>query len=399
MHAFAHCMLRPGLCGCTSDSHAMITQPGPLHRAIAVTAPLIVLLCADRVVADVSTRGIPRVLTLHDFDGPDAVGALRTFFRSYCGRDCAKACGMLSGTWNTVSPVAPYPVITANATQCEATCSHAAADSFCNVEFLDSHCSNMGPTGAATFVWQEGTTPNATAPQCTYGLNAVAYVELDTSGRMSLVRQFYDPAEYADGLAYCPTDLMVGQGPRVDGMMRAAGRGGAAPARVRVPQPHTHTSSDDATRHLEENADAVDDTNATALCLGMLADYSRRRCDRLGLYVAPNFRFEFPGAPVGGVDLAFFENNCAAPKPPEWITVQESFVENRTAGYFWDFYATSSQNPKTKKPCAVSLPESYRCLAVDTPAGLRLSYVHDTFDPVGYTAWATSCDLPGARRR
>jgi hypothetical protein len=123
----------------------------------------------------------------------------------------------------------------------------------------------------------------------------------------------------------------------------------------------------------------------------MLAEYSRRRCDRLGLYVATGFRFEFSGGPVGGVDLAYFVGNCDAPNPPEWITVQESFVENRTAGYFWDFYATSSTDSRTGKPCAVSLPESYRCTAVDTPDGLRLSYIHDTFDTAEYAKWSSSC--------
>ena len=61
-------------------------------------------------------------------------------------------------------------------------------------------------------------------------------------------------------------------------------------------------------------------------------------CFTRARYVAPGFRFEFSGAPAGGVDLEFFTHNCDAPNPPEWITVQESFVQNRTSGSVHGFF-------------------------------------------------------------
>jgi len=373
---------------------------------------LLVALVAGTMPVSAFPAGVVGATT-----APDPIGILKEFFARYCSTnttDCVSSCDMISGSFQAASPFPPYPVVNTNASQCRAGCKAASPASFCNAAFLDSHCNSLGNTGSATFVWQEGTTPNASAPQCTFGLNIAMYVEVDTDGKLKVAREFFNPAEYADRLSYCSSDLGVGAGgaSRAVFPQRTATTGAAELASTQSALSLYPSDKKTATAHLDKGElvsaiptppstavagvdQVVDDTNATSLCLGMLAQYSRRRCDQLAHFVAPGiFRFEFSGGPDGGVDLEYLTHNCDAPKPPEWITVQESFVENTTFGDFWDFYATSSTNPKTGRPCATILPESYRCTAVQTPAGLRLSYVHDTFDPAVFAAWAASCGLP-----
>ena len=131
------------------------------------------------------------------------------------------------------------------------------------------------------------------------------------------MREFFDVAEIESAFAYCG-----------------------------LPQQSTHRSlqqpqkqQPQVMKQPENNATSIvtiDDTNASSLCIGLLAQYSRRRCDQLKNYVSEDFRFHFSGGPSEGVDVDYFTHNCDAPNPPEWIEVAEWFDENETSAFWWD---------------------------------------------------------------
>eukprot|EP00041_Stephanoeca_diplocostata_P030959 m.949809 g.949809 ORF g.949809 m.949809 type:complete len:372 (-) comp23858_c0_seq6:2250-3365(-) len=333
--------------------------------------------------------------TFSTSDAPDKI--LRQFFDHFC-TDCEEACSMLSGTWYFTAPVPPYATATINASSCMTTCKQdTTAPNFCSMGFLSSHDHSQGNTASITFIAQEGTTPNTSVPQCTFGLNDAAYGEVDNAGKLSVIREYYDPEQWAHDLWFCSRTTqqnvkqLLPRHPAFHPQLWEV----AKDQMLEFPTSEIEIA-DTITQSmtlLDRAELVVDDTNATSLCLGMMALYSHRQCANMRAYVTPDFRFEFSGSPAGGVDFDFLEHNCAAPNPPEWITVQESFVENVTSGYFWDFYATASTNPKTGKPCSTIQPESYRCTAVHTSEGLRLSYIHDTFGEEAYSQWAKSCGL------
>lgn len=336
------------------------------------------------------------VKTYHDSKtSPDSI--VRDFFAKYC-TDCAAGCAMLSGSWYFTAPVAPYPIVAMNSSMCGASCKmNTVAPTFCNTKFFSSHDHGQGNTASITHVLQVGTIPNASVPQCTYGLNDAAYGEVDNDGKLSVVREYFDPEQFAADVYYCSRTTAM----EVHEVL----------PRHPAFHPQFWSTSEDSildtpatsmdiaaviSQKMEEQQESVlvvDDSNATSLCLGMMALYSHRQCEQMRAFVTPDFRFEFSGGPAGGVDFDFLARNCGAPNPPEWITVQESYVENITLGDFWDFYATASTNPTTGKPCATVQAESYRCSAEHTPDGLRLTHIHDTFDTIVYNQWAKACGL------
>lgn len=319
-------------------------------------------------------------------DALSPVATVKMFVAQFCTKQCVPACEMLSGTWDFTVPVPPFPQASVNASECTTLCTAAPASSFCSAHYLDTHCHEMGTTGSVTFSLQIGSvSKNASDPRtnCIFVVDDAMYVELDAAGKISLLREYYNASAYQDMLAWCP---------------------GAPSPHVRLTTPLQLTRSAAgaaSTVAPPPNSIAprvVNDSSALALCIGMLNQYSHRQCQNLGDYTAPNFRFHYSGGADGGVDLEFFTNNCNVPNPPEWIGVQSSFSENVTSAYWWDLYATASINPITGNPCSTIQKEAYHCTAVQTPAGLRLSHVHDTFDETAYTDFAERCGLGGSTR-
>ena len=272
----------------------------------------------------------------------DPVASVTRMVTAFCDGDLDTACGMLEGEWSFPSMMPPFGVSSINASGCLEVGRAILSpenDGFCRVHINDAQSHQLGDTMAfVDLVWQQGLTPNATTPQCTYGINSGIYAEIDpNTGNLTVMREFFDADEMAGAFAYCGAE---------EGVKGGAAAGHPATARyvanaVMNPAGEQHAA---ANRPSMETV-SIDDSNASSLCFGMLRQYSLRRCDHLKDYVSADFRFHFSGGPDEGVDIDFFTHNCDAPNPPEWIEVLEWFAENETSGYWWDRYVNSCLGP------------------------------------------------------
>eukprot|EP00054_Salpingoeca_dolichothecata_P002606 m.23336 g.23336 ORF g.23336 m.23336 type:complete len:359 (-) comp13141_c0_seq1:29-1105(-) len=314
------------------------------------------------------------------------------FLSLYGDKKCEEACGMLSGYWYWRVPVPPYPTNAMNSTACLALCKTSTdVPNFCTYYRIKdrSDFHEIENTGVLSLVFMIGTKYNDSSPLCAYGLNDNYYVELDNQGKISALREFYDPAAWEADVNYCTqqtqdTALVLPPHPAFQPEAWTNTEGLAVKTTEDL---HQHLSK----KMKQKRSAAIDDSNATALCLGMMGLYSQRRCEEMTQYVASNFSFHFTDGPEAGFNITQVIANCAVPNPPEYQLVQQAFSFSKTEGTFWDYYGTAAINKTTGDVCSLVGPETYRCSAVQTKDGLRLDKIVDDFDPNAYDVWAKDC--------